>query len=189
MSAWIEMLPVENSTGILKKAFDEAKTPSGTVDNVIRVHSLRPHTMIGHLSLYRSVLHNPDIILPLWFLETVGVYTSLLNNCDYSFIHHCHNMRKLLEDDERSNVIEEALRKSALEDAFFGKELALLRYTYKLTKDPGTVEFKDIEAVKSEGASDSEILEVNQVCAYFCYSNRIINGLGVTLEGDTVGFY
>ena len=92
MSAWIEMLPVENSTGILKKAFDEAKTPSGTVDNVIRVHSLRPHTMIGHLSLYRSVLHNPDIILPLWFLETVGVYTSLLNNCDYSFIHHCHNL-------------------------------------------------------------------------------------------------
>ena len=51
------------------------------------------------------------------------------------------------------------------------------------------LEFKDIEAVKSEGASDSEILEVNQVCAYFCYSYRIINGLGVTLEGDTVGFY
>jgi alkylhydroperoxidase/carboxymuconolactone decarboxylase family protein YurZ len=51
------------------------------------------------------------------------------------------------------------------------------------------VEAADIEAAKSLGASDGEILEVNQVCAYFCYSNRTINGLGVTLSGDSVGYY
>ena len=60
MSAWIELLSVEGSTGKLKEAFEEAKTPSGTVDNVMRVHSHRPHTMLGHLSLYRSVLHNSE---------------------------------------------------------------------------------------------------------------------------------
>ena len=52
MSAWIELLSVVNATGKLKKAFEEAKTPSGTVDNVMRVHSHRPHTMLGHLALY-----------------------------------------------------------------------------------------------------------------------------------------
>ena len=45
------------------------------------------------------------------------------------------------------------------------------------------------EEVKLGGASEGEILEVNQVCAYFCYSNRTINGLGVSLEGDIVGYY
>ena len=39
------------------------------------------------------------------------------------------------------------------------------------------------------GASDGEILEVNQVCSYFCYSNRNITGLGVSLEGDKIGYY
>ena len=183
------MLSVENATGSLKEAYDLAKTPAGTVDNVMRIHSQRPHTMVGHLTLYRSVLHHQDNTLPLWFLEAVGVYTSLLNNCEYSFKHHCTNMRRLLKDDERFAAIETALRGQAPEAAFSGKELALMRYTEKLTISPGKVEAADLEAAKSAGATDGEILEVNQVCAYFCYSNRTINGLGVTLAGDTVGYY
>ena len=189
MSTWIEMLSVENATGSLKEAYDLAKTPAGTVDNVMRIHSQRPHTMVGHLTLYRSVLHHQENTLPLWFLEAVGVFTSLLNNCEYSFKHHCTNMRRLLEDDERFASIETALRGQAPEAAFSGKELALMRYTEKLTISPGKVEAADVEAAKSAGATDGEILEVNQVCAYFCYSNRTINGLGVTLTGDTVGYY
>ena len=189
MSTWIEMLSVENATGSLKEAYDLAKTPAGTVDNVMRIHSQRPHTMVGHLTLYRSVLHHKDNTLPLWFLEAVGVFTSLLNNCEYSFKHHCTNMRRLLEDDERFASIETALRGQAPEVAFSGKELALMRYTEKLTISPDKVEAADLEAAKSTGATDGEILEVNQVCAYFCYSNRTINGLGVTLAGDTVGYY
>ena len=189
MSTWIEMLPVENATGSLKEAYDLAKTPAGTVDNVMRIHSQRPHTMVGHLTLYRSVLHHQDNTLPLWFLEAVGVFTSLLNNCEYSFKHHCTNMRRLLKDDKRFAAIETALRGQAPEAAFSGKELALMRYTEKLTISPGKVEAADLEAAKSAGATDGEILEVNQVCAYFCYSNRTINGLGVTLADDTVGYY
>ena len=189
MSTWIEMLSVENATGSLKEAYDLAKTPAGTVDNVMRIHSQRPHTMVGHLTLYRSVLHHRDNTLPLWFLEAVGVFTSLLNNCEYSFKHHCTNMRRLLKDDERFAAIETALRGQAPEAAFSGKELALMRYTEKLTISPGKVEAADLEAAKSAGATDGEILEVNQVCAYFCYSNRTINGLGVTLAGDKVGYY
>ena len=189
MSAWIELLSVEGSTGKLKEAFEEAKTPSGKVDNVMRVHNQRPHTMLGHLSLYRSVLHNSENILPLWFLETVGVYTSLLNSCDYSYTHHCSNMRSLLKNDEYADLIEGALNRKTPEEAFSGKELVLLQYTFKLTTNPGAIIFKDVENLKSKGASDGEILEVNQVCSYFCYSNRTINGLGVKLEGDTVGYY
>ena len=170
MSAWIEIISTENASGSLKKAFEEAKTPSGSIDNVMRVHSQRPHTMIGHLTLYRSVLHNTENILPLWFLEAVGVYTSLLNDCEYSFTHHCSNMRRLLDNNKRADHIEKSLIQKTPEDAFSGKELALLRYTSKLTTSPGAVEFKDVEVAKSKGASDGEILEVNQVCAYFCYS-------------------
>ena len=104
------MIPVETATGPLKDAYDLAKTPAGTVDNVMRVHSQRPHTMVGHLTLYRSVLHHPGNTMPLWFLEAVGVFTSLLNECEYSFTHHYANMRRLIKDDKRSNAIEASLR-------------------------------------------------------------------------------
>ena len=83
MSAWIEMIPEAEATGDLREMYDQAQTPHGTVDNVMKAHSLRPHTMAGHVALYRSVLHHPDITLPLWFLEVVASYTSIKNNCAY----------------------------------------------------------------------------------------------------------
>ena len=80
MTAWIRMISDSEAAGAAKEALDSARTPHGTVDNVLRVHSLRPHTMYGHTALYRSVLHNPNNSIPLWFLETAGTYTSILKS-------------------------------------------------------------------------------------------------------------
>ena len=75
--AWIEMLDVDAATGRLAEVFDLVKTPHGTVDNVMRVHSLRPETMNGHVVLYRSVLHHPDITLPLHFWRRLRLTPAL----------------------------------------------------------------------------------------------------------------
>lgn len=37
------------------------------------------------------------------------------------------------------------------------------------------------------GLSDGEILEVNEVTAYFAYANRTASGLGVSTLGDVLG--
>lgn len=189
MSAWITMIPIEQATGKLKEMYDRVKTPHGTVDNVMRVHSLRPQTMDGHVTLYRSVLHSPDLTLPLWFLECIAVVTSLANRCDYSFTHHWANARRLLANDARADEILSAMKRNRPEDVFAGKELELIRYAHTLTVAPGGVTENDVEACRAAGADDGEILEVNQVCAYFNYSNRLLNGLGVTTEGDVIGYY
>jgi uncharacterized peroxidase-related enzyme len=189
MSAWIEMISEANATGALRKMYDQAKTPHGTVDNVMKAHSLRPHTMQGHIALYRSVLHHPDITLPLWFLEVVASYTSIKNNCDYSLTHHFMNARRLLDDEKRADEIIAALQDGEPQRVFSGKELALLNYAAKLTAHVGSMEKSDIDTLRSANCDDGEILEVNQVVAYFNYSNRLLNGLGVTTEGDAVGYY
>ena len=43
--------------------------------------------------------------------------------------------------------------------------------------------------MREAGLDDGQILEVNQIICYFNYVNRSINGLGVTTEGDIVGYY
>ena len=189
MIAWIKTVEPEDATGLLKELYEQVTTPHGTVDNVMKAHSLRPHTMAGHLSLYRSVLHNDDNVLPLWFLEVVAVYTSLTNKCDYSVAHHFTNVRGLLKDEDRAAEMYNALAAGKPERLFEGKQLALLRYARKLTASPGDIVEQDITEAHAAGADDGEILEVNQVCAYFNYSNRLLNGLGVTTDGDQVGYY
>ncbi|MEO0528356.1 MAG: hypothetical protein AAFZ89_14080, partial [Bacteroidota bacterium] len=40
----------------LKTIYNRIKGPSHTIDNVLKIHSLRPHTLAGHMTLYKSVL-------------------------------------------------------------------------------------------------------------------------------------
>lgn len=188
MTAWIRMLQYEEATGYLRELYDRVKGPGGAIDNVMKIHSLRPHTMEGHSALYKSVLHHTGNSLPVWFLECLGIYTSLSNKCEYSVSHHYAGLTRLLKNDDRARAIYQALMMAAPEKVFEGKELALLRYVRKLTLEPQRMAEEDIEAARAAGASDAEIFEANQVCAYFNYSNRLLNGLGVTTKGDILGY-
>ena len=85
---WIRVIDYATSSGYLRQLYDRVKGPEDRIDNVMKAHSLRPHTMEGHSALYKSVLHHAGNTSPVWWLETVGVYTSLLNRCAYSAAHH-----------------------------------------------------------------------------------------------------
>jgi uncharacterized peroxidase-related enzyme len=187
MSAWIRIIQLADSTGYLRQLYERIRGKQGEIDNVMKVHSLRPHTMEGHWTLYKSVMHHADNTLPGWFLESMAVYTGLCNECAYSVAHHFAGLRRLLADDARAEAIYAALAARRPELVLDGKELALLRYVRKLTEAPQFIIEADVAAVRAAGADDGEILEANQVCAYFNYSNRLLNGLGVTTEGDFLG--
>ena len=92
-----------------------------------------------------------------------------------------------MNKDDRTDAILDALESDQPDRAFTGKDLALLRYARQLTLTPGHIEQGDVERLRSAGATDGEILEANQVVAYFNYANRVLNGLGVTTEGDVLG--
>ena len=44
-----------------------------------------------------------------------------------------------------------------------------------------------IKELRNVGFDDGEILELNQVCAYFSYANRTVLGLGCSIDGDIIG--
>ena len=189
MAAWIDMISDEDASKELKEVLDLARTPHGTVDNVMRVHSLRPNTMKGHVTLYRAALHDNANTIPMWFQETVSSYVSILNNCAYSLENHWKNAAHLIDDVKKSEAIEAALWSKTPQDVFGGMELEMLCYAEKLTLRPSDMVQEDVFALKEAGAGDGEILELNQIVGYFNYVNRLLNGLGVTTSGDTVGFY
>ncbi len=189
MSAWIRMISDEDADEHLRATLDLARTPHGTVDNVMRVHSLRPNTMKGHVILYRACLHDEANSIPMWFQEVISSYVSTLNTCPYSYANHWANARHLIGDDARADAIEAALKAHRPQDAFEGAQLAALIYAQKLTLSPGAMEESEVRALKDAGWEDGEILEINQIVGYFNYANRLLNGLGVTTEGDVVGYY
>ncbi|MGI9247532.1 MAG: carboxymuconolactone decarboxylase family protein, partial [Woeseiaceae bacterium] len=121
------------------------------------------------------------------YLEAIGVYVSSLNNCDYCVEHHFAGMSRLLKDTARSDSVRQALESRRPEEAFEGAELAGLNYSRKLALTADEVIEADIETMRQAGLNDGQILEINQVTAYFCYANRTVLGLGINTEGDIVG--
>ncbi len=189
MAAWIKMISDEDASDALLDVLKLARTPHGTVDNVMRVHSLRPNTMRGHVVLYRAVLHDAANTLPMWLQETISSYVSILNDCPYSLANHWSNAKHLIADEAKAAQIEAALHARTPEAVFNDAELALLQYTEKLTLRPADMVAADVAALKAAGIDDGEILEANQIIGYFNYVNRCLNGLGVTTQGDIVGYY
>ncbi len=185
--SWIDTVPYEEAEGKLKRLYERVKGPDDNVDNIMMAHSLRPHTMEGHMVLYKNVLHHSANEVPKWFLECLGVYVSQLNRCAYCVDHHYEGLSRLLDDESRSAAILEALESERFEGAFTEKEEAAFHYTRIVTLVPHAMQEGDFGQMIDSGWADGEILEVNQVVAYFNYANRMVLGLGITTEGDLLG--
>ncbi len=186
-SPWIDIVADEDATGRLRTIYDRIRSPAGQIDRVMSIHSLRPHSLEGHMALYKNVLHHSANTLPKWYLEAIGVFVSLLNGCAYCAEHHFAGMRELLKDDSRAVEIRAAFEQRSPENAFHTAQLAGLRYAQALTLAPAQMSEALIADMRVEGLDDGQILEINQVTAYFAYANRTVLGLGVTHEGEQLG--
>lgn len=58
----------------------------------------------------------------------------------------------------------------------------MLTYSVKLTVSPGEMVEADVDALRSVGFSDRDILDIAEVVGYYAYVNRMADGLGVQLE-------
>jgi uncharacterized peroxidase-related enzyme len=185
--SWIETIDYDQADAPLKKIYDRVKGPDHNVDNVLMVHSLRPHTLIGHMTLYKNVLHHANNVLPKWYLEAIGVYVSYLNNCNYCTNHHYAGFTRLYNGVQRPEDFMQAVIHDHLNTFFDDRFFAGCVYARKLTLHQEEINKAAFLNLREAGFSDGEILEINQVTSYFNYVNRTVNGLGVTLEGDILG--
>ncbi len=185
---WIATIPFDAATGKLKTLYQRVTGPDNNVDNIMMLHSLRPHTMEGHMAIYKYVLHHSGNTIPKWFLEVLGVWVSALNTCNYCVEHHFAGMKRLLGDDPRADAIRAAIEARDVDAApLDDSQKAAMRYAQMLTQDPAALQKDDIETLRAAGFDDGQILEINQVCAYFAYANRSVLGLGCSTDGDVIG--
>ncbi len=185
---FIKVINPQQAGGRLKKIYQRVQAPDGQVDKVLQAHSLRPHSLEGHMAIYKAVLHHSSNHLPEWYLEAIGVLVSRLNGCSYCATHHAEGMKRLLEAESLDfSTYVQALEMDEPGGPFTAREQAGLVYACKLTQKPGRIEAEDIDALRKAGFDDGEILEINQVAAYFAYANRTVTGLGVNVDRETLG--
>ena len=93
-------------------------------------------------------------------------------------VHHRRGLRRLINDDELVASVEQDWTTAPLSP----KRATMLTFAVKLTKTPGAMEDADVDALRSAGFSDRDILDIVEVVGYYAYANRIADGLGIELE-------
>ncbi|MHC4218910.1 MAG: peroxidase-related enzyme [Planctomycetota bacterium] len=176
--AHIKTIPEHDADGELAEWYRRVGNPDGTVDNVMKVHSLNVGSLRTHFELYKQSCHDPSPLTRA-HREMVAVAVSRLNGCEYCLRHHATGLARLLPKDRKP--IAEALANGEV-TGLSERELAMIEYATKLAAKPQRMTKDDVAALRAAGLDDRAVLDLAQCVGYFCYVNRIVTGLGVALD-------
>lgn len=160
---WIDSVSPDAATGELKNLYERIGGARGGVAAIHQAQSLNPSVLAAHFELYKALMFQPSP-LSRADREAIAVAVSRANACEYCAAHHGTALDQLgIASSLASNVFEWATR---------------------LARDPAQTSAADVAALRAAGLSDRAILDAVLVVAYFSFANRLVMGLGLSLEPE-----
>lgn len=182
--AWIKVIDEADADETLKAAYGKVKGARGKVANILKIHSLKPDTMLAHEELYLTLLfHNSG--LSREEREILATVVSAANRCEYCIQHHAEALNYYWKDRARVERLIRDVNAAGLP----ARVRAMTAYAVKLTQEPHEMRDRDVEDLRQAGFSDEDILSINLIASYFNFVNRIALGLGVEFSEDEVKGY
>jgi len=181
---WVKVIPEDNATGELKRAYELVVRTRGKVSNIMRALSLNPSVLRLFTELYTTLVYGKSG-LSRGERETIATLISARNHCLYCSTHHAEALRFYLKDDEQL----QALKQSQLPDNMPTRTKAMVEYAMKLTLEPEKVTQMDLEKLRTIGFSESEIFDLVVLTSYMNFETRMASGLGVKHDEQEVKGY
>lgn len=91
---------------------------------------------------------------------------------------HEKDLRAVVESDEQRRAVQQDYHTAGLTT----REVSLLDFACKLTRQPSTVQREDLDALRQLGFTDEQLVDAVHCISYFNFINRVLDGLGVAPE-------
>jgi uncharacterized peroxidase-related enzyme len=176
--AWVTTVAPEEADGRLKEAYDWQARRLGEPTEYTQLGSLHPELVYERLRLYK-VIDQLESGLTDTEKDAVVYVTSVLNQTP-----HCASgARHKLAGEGVPDELVAHLANDPLDGGTGDARLdEIVRYAAILTRDPGAVTEQHIDALRGVGLSDADIVALNNLAAYYSYTNRVATGLGLRSE-------
>jgi uncharacterized peroxidase-related enzyme len=176
--AWVTTVAPEEADGLLKEAYDWQAQRLGEPTEYTQLGSLHPELVYERLRLYKVVDQLESGLADIEKHAVVYV-TSVLNETP-----HCASgARHKLELEGASDQLVARLADNPLAGGTGSARLdEIVRYATILTRSPGSITEHDVDALREVGLSDADIVALNNLAAYYSYTNRVATGLGLRSE-------
>jgi uncharacterized peroxidase-related enzyme len=179
--AWVATVAPADAEGRLREAYDWQAAQLGEPTEYTQLGSLHPELVFERLRLYKVI---DQLESGLTEAErTLVIYiTSMLNATP-----HCASGARyqLYVHGVADELVDQLMGDPFAPDTGDPRLDAIVSYTAILTRAPGDVTEADIERLRTVGLSDPDIVALNNLSAYFSYTNRVATGLGLRSEIPT----
>ena len=91
---------------------------------------------------------------------------------------HEKDLRSAVESDGQRQAVQDDYHSASLT----AREVSLLDFAVKLTKQPADVQRHDLDALRVHGFTDEQLVDAVHCIGYFNFINRVLDGLGVDPE-------
>ena len=159
----------------LRKYFGVCEEKLGFIPNVLRAFSLIPEKLRTFNSKYNELMLSENSPLSRLEKEMIAVVVSSYNHCVYCITSHSQAVRELSRDPVLADILVTNYRAALLS----ARQRVILDYAWKMTSIPQEVCEVDRKALFEFGFKAEEIFEINDVIAYFNYTNRMTHGIGI----------
>lgn len=181
----IKVIEHNQAIGRLNDIYNELVKSRGKLADVHKIQSLRPESIVAHMNLYMEIMYSRSEISRAE-REMIGTVVSVANGCIYCTKHHAEALNHYWKDNEKT----ELLISGNFNQILSAREIELCLFSKHLTTNPQQHENNDYTSnLKKIGLSDSAVLDVVLVTAYFNFVNRIVLSLGVEIEENNGSGY
>ena len=174
----VEKLPED-----LKKYFSVCEEKIGFIPNVLRAFSLIPEKLRTFNNKYNELMLSEDSPISRLEKEMIAVVVSSYNHCVYCITSHSQSVRELSGDPVLADILVTNHRAAQLT----ARQRVILDYAWKMTSIPQEVCEVDRQVLSDFGFKAEEIFEINDVIAYFNYTNRMTHGIGIEPNKEYFG--
>src|SRR5882724_8470204 len=171
---WILTVDPARATGTLREAYECEAMMVGAPTELTRLGSLFPDLAIERLRLHQLVEDTPSTLTPLE--RGLAAYvTSTLNGDQRWSELLARKLVSLNAPDWLLDNIRGAAGQWGVSDD--DRIEVIVMYAAQLTRTPANVTRLVTDRLRAVGLSDLDILDLNNVVAYYNYVNRVENGL------------
>jgi uncharacterized peroxidase-related enzyme len=176
--AWVTTVAPGEAVGPLKEAYDWQARRLGEPTEYTQLGSLHPELVHERLRLYK-VVDQLESGLTEIEKDAVVYVTSVLNETP-----HCASgaRYKLAAEGVPDELIAQLANDPLAGRTGSARLDEIIRYTTILTRSPGDITERDIESLREVGLPDADIVALNNLAAYYSYTNRVATGLGLRSE-------
>ncbi len=140
----------------------------GFIPNVLAAFAKFPKQFEGFTKLYNALMLGDSGLTKLE-REMIAVTVSSENHCFYCLVAHGSAVRQLSNDPQLGERIAANFKSAELPK----KQVELLNFTKKLTKDPSEIGENDRKKLRDVGYTDRDIWDISAIVGLFNMTNRL----------------